>query len=201
MFPLLKTVNTNLISLQEETIIYLSLKTTFPIEMANLKNKKKLATLHKENCEGHLWSNLAQNPNVPRSQGNYKTQISEGIKWRVTKKLSQELSRTENRILGALARLDDFLMNPLCQGHSGNAPETSRNIWHKPGNKWGRLPEWFSTWSGHLPQPDDAKLWPRRKPWHGDRSSRVGKLLLAQYIFREAGNEPLYKWTATLQWD
>ena len=31
----------------------------------------------------------------------------------------------ENRILGALARLDDFLMNPLIQGYSGTAPETS----------------------------------------------------------------------------
>ena len=41
--------------------------------------------------------------------------------------MSQEFSRTENRILGALARLDDFLMNPLLQGHSGTAPETSRN--------------------------------------------------------------------------
>ena len=41
--------------------------------------------------------------------------------------MSQEFSKTENRILGALARLDDFLMNPLLQGHSGTAPETSRN--------------------------------------------------------------------------
>ena len=36
-------------------------------------------------------------------------------------------SRTENRILGALARLDDFLMNPLLPGHSGTTPEPSRN--------------------------------------------------------------------------
>ena len=44
-------------------------------------------------------------------------------------KLSQEFSRTENRILGALARLDDFLMNLLIQGPSGTAPETSRNAY------------------------------------------------------------------------
>ena len=50
------------------------------------------------------------------------------IEGRVTKKLSQEFSRTENRILGALARLDDFLMNPLLQGHSGTTPETPRNV-------------------------------------------------------------------------
>ena len=95
--------------------------------MATLRNKKKLVTLNKENCEDHPRSNVAQNSNAPRSQEDYITQVSEETEWRVTKKLSQEFSRTENRILGALARLDDFLMNPLTQGHSGPAPETSRN--------------------------------------------------------------------------
>ena len=42
--------------------------------------------------------------------------------------MSQDISRAENRTLGALARLDDFLMNPLLQGHSGTTPETSRNV-------------------------------------------------------------------------
>ena len=41
--------------------------------------------------------------------------------------MSKEFSRTENRILGALARPDDFLMNLLLQGHSGNTPDPSRN--------------------------------------------------------------------------
>ena len=94
------------------------------------RNKKtsKLAALNKENCEEHPRGNLAQNSNVPRSQEDYITQVSEEIEGRVTKKLSQEFSRTENCILGALARLDDFLMNPLLQGHSGTTPETSRNV-------------------------------------------------------------------------
>ena len=70
---------------------------------------------------------MAQNSNVPRSQEDYITQVSEEIEGRVTKRLSKEFSRTENQILGALARLDDFLMNPLLQGHSGTAPEPSRN--------------------------------------------------------------------------
>ena len=81
-----------------------------------------------ENCEEHPWSNLAQNSNAPRSQEDYITQVSEEIEGRVTKKLSQEFSRTENRILGSLARLDNFLMNPLLQGHSGITLETSRNV-------------------------------------------------------------------------
>ena len=40
----------------------------------------------------------------------------------------------ESRILGALSRLDDFLMNPLIQGHPGTTPETSRNAY---GTKQG----------------------------------------------------------------
>ena len=91
------------------------------------RNKRKLAALNKENCEEHPRSNLAQNTNVTRSQEHYITQVSEEIERRVTKRLLKEFSRTENRILGALARLDDFLMNPLLPGHSGTFPEPSRN--------------------------------------------------------------------------
>ena len=92
------------------------------------RNKRKLAALNKENCEEHPRNNLAPKSDVPRPQEDYITQVSEEIEGRVTKRLSQEFSRTENRILGALARLDNFLMNPLLQGHSGTTPETSRNV-------------------------------------------------------------------------
>ena len=91
------------------------------------RNKSNLAALNKENCEEHPRSNLAQNSNAPRSQEDYLTQVSEEIEGRVTKRLSNEFSERENRILGALARLDDFLMNLLLQGDSGAAPEASRN--------------------------------------------------------------------------
>ena len=69
--------------------------------------KRKLATLNKQNREEHPRSNLVHNSIVPRSQEDYITQVSEEIEGRA-KKLSQEFSRTEHRILGALARLDDF---------------------------------------------------------------------------------------------
>ena len=87
------------------------------------RNKRKLAALNKENCEKHPRSNLAQNSNVPRSQEDYITQVFEEIEGRVTKRLSMEFSRTENRILGSLARLDDFLINPLLQSYSGGLSE------------------------------------------------------------------------------
>ena len=95
--------------------------------MATLRNKRKLAALNKENCEELPRRYLAQNSNVPRSEEVYITQISEENEGRVTKKLSQEFSRMENRVSGALSLVDDFLMNPLIQGYSGNVPKTSRN--------------------------------------------------------------------------
>ena len=94
------------------------------------RNKRKLAALNKENCEENPRSNLAQNSGAARSQEDYITQVSEEIEGRVTKRLSKEFSRTENRILGALARLDDFLMNPFLPGHFGTTPEPTRNISH-----------------------------------------------------------------------
>ena len=90
---------------------------------------EKLAALNKENCEELPTRNLAQHSNVPRSQEDYITQVSEEIEGTVTNKLSQEFSKRETRILGALSSLDDVLMNPLIQGHSGTAPDTSRNAY------------------------------------------------------------------------
>ena len=58
-------------------------------------------------------NNLAKNTSVAKSQEDYITQVSEEIEGIITKKLSKDLSRTESRILGALSRLDDILLNPL----------------------------------------------------------------------------------------
>ena len=98
-------------------------KLFFPLQ----KYPSKLAALNNKNCEEHPRSNLAQNSNVPRSQEDYITEVSEEIEGRVTKRLSKEFSRTESSILGALARLGDFLLNPLLQGHSGTTLDPSRN--------------------------------------------------------------------------
>ena len=81
------------------------------------RNKRKLAALSGENSEEPPRSNLATNSTAARSQEDYITQVFEENEERVTKKLSQKISRTENRILGALAKFDDFLMSPLLQGH------------------------------------------------------------------------------------
>ena len=97
--------------------------------MVTLGNKRRLLALHRENSEEYPMCYLAQNSNAPRSQEDYIIQVFEEIEGRVTKKLSQEFSRTESRILGALLRRGDFLLNPLIQSHSGTAQETSRNAY------------------------------------------------------------------------
>ena len=95
--------------------------------MATLKNKRKLTADNKDNHNEHARNNQVRYSNVPRNQEDYITQVSEEIECRVTKKLSQELSRTESRILEALSQLDDFFLNPQVRVHSGLVPETSRN--------------------------------------------------------------------------
>ena len=57
-------------------------------------------------------NNQSQNTLNPGMAEELIIQVSEEIKGRVTKKLSQEFSRTESRILGALSKLDEFLLNP-----------------------------------------------------------------------------------------
>ena len=94
------------------------------------RNKIKLAALNRENCEENPRRNVAQNSGAPKSQEDYITQVSEEIERRVTKRLSKEFSRTEDRILGALARLNNFLINPLLPGCSGTTPEPTRNTSH-----------------------------------------------------------------------
>ena len=57
----------------------------------------------------------------------YNSQVSKEIEGRVSKKLSKEFSRTESRILGALSKLDDFLLKPQVRTCSAGVPGTSRN--------------------------------------------------------------------------
>ena len=145
---------------------------------------------------------MVQNSIVPRSQEDYITQVSEEIEGRVIENLSQEFSKTENRILGELARLDDFLMNPLLQSHSGTTPETSRNVFsinqgtNEDDSESDPHPEAGLLTSGREDCHDMAMglqrrrecIWPRhgdrsyrtysQSPGHGDWSSRRSHLLL-----------------------
>ena len=97
-----------------------------PSKMATLRNKRKLAAVSREVPES---ARSGRAPNVPDPEltQEYISQVSEEIEGRVTKKLSKEFSRTESRILGALSKLDEFLLNPQVRTCSVVAPGTSRS--------------------------------------------------------------------------
>ena len=79
--------------------------------MAALRNKRKLAAVSSETPENRK-NSQSQNTLNPGMVEEYIPQISKEIEGRVTKKLFQEFSRTESRFLGALSKLDEFLLNP-----------------------------------------------------------------------------------------
>ena len=170
--------------------------------MATLRNKKELAPLKKENHKELPRSNMAQNSNVPRPKEDYITQVSEEIEERVRKKLSEEFSWRENRILGALLRLDDFRKNALIHGHSGTAPEMSRNE--------------FGTNQGT--NEDDSQSDPHLEVgiFHNQMTQTSGpedgqemvtgvnekvKYCSASKSSGKTENEPLYESTTTRQWN
>ena len=116
--------------------------------MATLRNKKKLAAVSEKTPECSR-SSRGQTVLDPELAQDYISQVSEEIEGRVTKKLSKEFSKTESRILGALSKLDEFLLNPqvrtcsvAVQGTSGNAnSETGKLMGIAPQTipipKWG----------------------------------------------------------------
>ena len=101
--------------------------------MATLRNKRKLAAVSREAPEGSR-SSGGRNVIDPELTQDYISQVSEEIEGRVTKKLSKEFNKTESRILGALSKLDEFLLNPqvrtcsVIQGASRNANSENREI-------------------------------------------------------------------------
>ena len=103
------------------------LRSIFPSKMATLRNKRKLAAVTREIQEENPRNGQSRNTSVSRINEEYITKVSEQIEGRVTKKLSQEFSRTESRILGALSKLDEFLSNQQIQTHSKTVPGTFRN--------------------------------------------------------------------------
>ena len=93
--------------------------------MATLRNKRKLAAVSRETPDGNRGSR-GRNVLDPELTQDYIFQVSEEIEGRVTKKLSKEFNKTESRILGALSKLDEFLLNPQVRTCSVAAHERPR---------------------------------------------------------------------------
>ena len=101
--------------------------------MATLRNKRKLVAVSRETPESNRGSR-GRNVLDPELTQDYISQVSEEIEGRVTKRLSKEFNKTELRILGALSKLDEFLLNSqtrtcsLTQGASRSANPGNREI-------------------------------------------------------------------------
>ena len=91
-----------------------------------MRNNRKLTAVSRERTK-NTKNSQSQNTLHPGMAQEYISQVSKEIEGRVTKKLSKEFSRTDSRILGALSKLDEFLLNPQVRTCSVAVPGTSRN--------------------------------------------------------------------------
>ena len=94
--------------------------------MATLRNKRKLVAVSRKTPQSTR-NDRVQNTLEPEITQDYISQVSEEIEGRVITKLSKEFSRTESRILGALSKIDEFLLNPQVRTYSVAVPGISRN--------------------------------------------------------------------------
>ena len=96
----------------------------FFFQSAKLENKMKIRQSTKKPHKARFAQVLARYK-CPQSQWvKYTAQLSDKVEGRVSKMLSQEISRTESRILGALSKVEKFLQNSLVRVQSGTAPGT-----------------------------------------------------------------------------
>ena len=129
--------------------------------MATLGNKRKLAVVSKKTPESTR-NGRVQNTLDPELTQDYISQVSEEIEGRVTKKLSKDSSRTESRILGALSKLDEFLLNPQVRTCSLAVPgactesssEKRETTGHRPLDNPYPEARFSFHHSGHLDNPE-----------------------------------------------
>ena len=126
--------------------------------MATLRNRRKLAS--KETPE-NTGNNHSQNMLNPGMAEKYITQVSQTIEGKVTKNFSQEFSWTELSILGALSKLDEFLLSPQVWTCYGNIQEQQLK---EPATHWGSFPrgpcpkvEFFACRASNLTESDQEE--------------------------------------------
>ena len=99
----------------------------FPFKNGNIEKQDKVGSRCKKSQEEHPRNGQSRNTSFPIINEECITQVFEEIEGRVAEKIAQEFSRTESRILGALSKLEEFLVNPQVRTQSGTIPGTSRN--------------------------------------------------------------------------
>ena len=120
--------------------------------MATLKNQRKFAGVSRETAEGSRGSR-GRNILDPELTQDYISQVSEEIEGRVTKKLSKEFNKTESRILGALSKLDEFLLNPQVRTCSVTTRERPEMLVQVTGKFMGITPQMILIPKGEFSSP------------------------------------------------
>ena len=91
------------------------------------RNKRRLAEI-----QDNFDRENSQSSSRERSHGDineeYISQVSQEIEGRIAKKLSQEFSKRESRILGALAKLDHFLTKPAGSNGESTPKQKSTSV-------------------------------------------------------------------------
>ena len=87
-----------------------------------------MAGVARDNQEGSFRKNQSRNSTGPAENEKYISQLLEEIEGMLTKKLSQQISRTKSRILGVLSKLDKVLLNPQVPEQSGTVRGASWNM-------------------------------------------------------------------------
>ena len=110
----------------------------FPWKMAILRNKRKLATLNKKNCDYHLRSKRGlHNLSFWGNWGKSHKEVVSNV-W-------YDKKRHIRRFITSWRLSHERANSRPLQNRSGDVPE---RICHKPGNERGRLPEWSSSSTG-----------------------------------------------------
>ena len=95
--------------------------------MTTLRNKNKRSEVSRENHEEHSRNKLSQDTKNSTVNEEYIRQVFEEIEGKVTKKLSQDFSRTEIQLLRPLSKFDEFCVNSQFPLQFGAASEASLN--------------------------------------------------------------------------
>ena len=118
----------------------------FPV--ATLRKWRKFAALYTDTHEERQRQNLLRHTNSFRNNQEYITHLSEETEGRVTKKISQEFSRTKSRILGAPSKLNQFLPNSTNRVQARTDQGGSRNTNSENHERNEDGSERASSWNG-----------------------------------------------------
>ena len=79
--------------------------------MSTLRIERERASLNRDNQQEHPIRNLAKAGKLLKLNENYSNLVSEDFDGKMTKMISQEISRNRSKRLGVLSKFGDLLLN------------------------------------------------------------------------------------------